>query len=244
MIKSNFVASVTIVVDGALRDSTWPFGLWIVVSQDCDLFDADDHDTEPTIELRPLFSVGPPPVFGIRSRKLRVSHSRPHYLESASPRLMVSPAALTLTVRDDIGRREVWLDEDELTALKTWLGLRYDRPAVPEHLVSLARNIAKQVESRKSDATVDEVRDILAQFDDSKSPPAFRLFAIVTEGADLSQVRKLLLEAALGVDAELGVAAGVEVGTSAQISINVLEESVAVDLSQITWRTGRPKGAP
>ena len=123
------------------------------------------------------------------------------------------------------------------------LGLRYDRPAIPENLVPLARAIATSIEKRKADPSLRYVREILAQFEAALTPPLFRLFAIVVDGADKAKVRDVLIEAALEVPIELGVMDRAIVGSSAEISVEVLETSFAVDLTQITWASGRPEGA-
>jgi hypothetical protein len=243
VLSANLNASATIVVDGLLQEIHQQFGLWMVVTQDCELFDADESDGEPKIELRPLGRDASPPMLGIRSRKLRISHGRPEYLHSESLRCMISPAALTAILGQDLGSREEWLDDDELLALKTWLGLRYDRPAIPTELVDLAVAIAQAIERRKSHPALRDVRDVLAQFDTSMTPPQFRLFGLVLPSAAVEVVRELLLEAATSVSYELGVVSGIEIGTANQISIHVLETSFALDLTKITWRSGRPDGA-
>lgn len=243
VLRANLEAAGTVVVKGVVRQIVERFGLWMIVTQDCDLFAASEDESKPIIELRPLLNDASPPMFGIRSRKLRVSKKQPEYLHSESLRCMVSPAALTQIVKEGFGERQEWLDDGELLALKTWLGLRYDRPAVPTRLVTLATHIADAIEQRKTHPALRDVRDVLAQFDTSMEPPEFRLFAVVTASADAKVVRELLLEACLSLSHELGVAAGVEVGTASQVSLEVLETSFAVDVTKITWSTGRPEGA-
>jgi hypothetical protein len=59
-------------------------------------------------------------------------------------------------------------------ALKTWLGLRYDRPAVPDGgLVPLARRIAKEIRDARPREMQDKIHDVLIEFDDSVAPPHF-----------------------------------------------------------------------
>ncbi|MHB8618236.1 MAG: hypothetical protein ACYDAG_01485 [Chloroflexota bacterium] len=69
-------------------------------------------------------------------------------------------------------------------AFKRWLGYRYDRPAVPDHLVALAQQIASRAQRRAGRPFARNLHDVLIQFDDSTNPPRFYLFAVVADGAD------------------------------------------------------------
>lgn len=242
VLRADLQAATTVLAEGGVRSISRSYGIWMVVTQDCDLADRTDDDGQSEIELRPLFSTDGPAMLGIRSRKLRVSPSRAEYLLAESPRCMISPAALTHLLLSGVTREE-WLSDDELLALKTWLGLRYDRPAVPETLVGLARSIADRIHERRNRPALLDVKDVLVQFDVVESPPLFRFVAIIASSADRDAVRDLLIEAGAAVPTHLGVLNGVEVGTVAEVSIEVLATSYAADLSQITWRTGRPTGA-
>src|SRR2546422_6909659 len=98
VLRARLGAAATLVVDGVVTQVSQEYELWMLVTQDCDLVAAGDNDAEPKVELRPLLSEGAPPMFGIRSRKLRVSHDHPDYLQSESLRSMVSPAALSTLI--------------------------------------------------------------------------------------------------------------------------------------------------
>ncbi|MGH8827624.1 MAG: hypothetical protein ACRDVZ_08530, partial [Jiangellaceae bacterium] len=76
--------------------------------------------------------------------------------------------------------RQPPLVEGRALAFKTWLGLRYDRPAVPDHLVDLGREIAKRCETKGSRETAKKVHDVLMQFNDTQTPPHVALFAVIT----------------------------------------------------------------
>src|ERR1039457_1611144 len=119
---------------------------WVVASQDCDLDNTDEGESEATIELRPVFMDDPPEDWGIRSSKLLVADGE--YLVANSPRVTISGRALSAIL--DGGN----LDRHEFSphrrlALKTWLGLRYDRPAVPTVLVPLAQRISEEVRAKR-----------------------------------------------------------------------------------------------
>jgi hypothetical protein len=155
---------------------------------------------------------------------------------------MVSPAVLTHLLGADGVRREDWLDDRELLGLKLWLGLRYDRPAVPTALVPLARATAEAIRAREAEPALADVREILAQFRTGEQT-RFRLIAVVAPGADRGKVRSLLAEACLDVPTEIGTLDQLVLGTATEISLDVIENSFAVDVSQITWGRGQPRGA-
>ena len=81
------------------------------------------------------------------------------------------------------------------------------------------------------------------QFDDSKTPPHVALFAVVTDDADESAIRKWLAETATRVRTEVAVVAHIAVGTKEQTSLALIESSYAANLSQVTWGGSEPSGA-
>lgn len=155
---------------------------------------------------------------------------------------MVSPAVLTDLLKTDGALREEWLDDRELLGLKLWLGLRYDRPAVPTGLVPLARAIAGAIQVREADPALANVREILAQFRIGELT-RFRLIAVILPKADRAKIRSLLAEACLDVPIEIGTVDQIVVGPATEISLDVIENSFAIDVSQITWGRGQPRGA-
>lgn len=219
---------------------TVPHTRWLVATQDCDLAAVDEQDTEPTVELRPVYAEGAPNDWGIRSASLLLTESPPEYLRSHSPRLHVSPAVLTHLAEG--GARPVMLDEGRRIAVKTWLGLRYDRPAVPDEFVPLAKRIGTEVKRRRRQEVGERVRDILMQFDDDH-PPRFSLFAILADNSNESQVREWLAEVAQSIPAALGVPDQIEAAAAGQISLQLVETSYAADVTQLTWRGEDPSGA-
>jgi hypothetical protein len=213
-------------------------GLWIVVTQDCDLNSLDEADDVTSVELRPVFEENPPQTLGIRSRMLKLMPGMPYYLQAQSRREMISPAGLVKLTKD----REKLLDDVRLTALKTWLGKRYDRPAVPDGFVPLAKAIATAMKGHRHDRILDGVRDVLVQFADGDTIRV-SMFAVVTDEANKDEVERLLAEIAQDIPAELGIVDDIAVGTSAEVSLKVIEDSFAVDATDITWRGEAPRGA-
>ena len=209
--------------------------LWVVVTQDCDLYKWKPTDLDPVVEIRPVFLRNPPQDWGIRSAKLRLNGEL--YMEADQPRLHLSPAALTTF---ESGRRAP-LSNDRIVALKTWLGKRYDRPAVPSELVALSKEIGTQLRHVKAEDRA-AVHDVLAQFMPG-TPPQYALAAIVTNEADKQGIYRWIAEAASRVDENLGVLGGVTVPTKAEATLDLIENSYSMDLSQITWRGEGPTGA-
>jgi hypothetical protein len=211
--------------------------LWLVVNQECELTNQDSNATDAVIELRPVYSSEnlASPNWGIRSRILRLSEDA--HLISDSPRLHVSSSFLSI----NISRRTPPLTDERAIALKTWLGLRYDRPAVPPEWVTLAIAVAEALRRPRHPITV-EVHDVLVQFTDDV-PPYYELFAVSTEEADKDTIREWIAGAVLTISQDLGVMRSVDVGTRAETSLELIESSYSADLSQITWRGPAPTGA-
>jgi hypothetical protein len=126
-------------------------------------------------------------------------------------------------------------------AFAIWLGLRYDRPALEPHLVPLAKRIAEEVRHRQGRPTAARVRDVLMQFDDSSEPVRYSLFAVVDDEQDAEAVREWLAGIASRVPAELGIGDELEAAPAERISLQLIEQSYAADVTQLTWRPGQPE---
>jgi hypothetical protein len=211
-------------------------GVWAVATQDCDLDRADTDDPDPGIELRPLFTLAPPTDWGIRSARLRLTDHE--YAEASSPRLTVAPQVLTTILDAGAARRDI--PAGRRHAFTTWLGLRYDRPAVPDHLVPLARRISTEVARDTNRDITARVRDVLMQFDDAGEGVRYSLFAVLDDPADEGDVRAWLARIAQAVPTDLGVADRIEAASADGIAFSTVEASYSADVSQITWRRGRP----
>jgi hypothetical protein len=148
---------------------------------------------------------------------------------------MISPASLEAIHHEFPGCREEWLNDVRLNALKTWLGKRYDRPAVPPELVPLARAIADAVHANRRNWAVDDVRDIFAQFEGT-DPIRVSLFGMIEDDGDRAGVERLLADVAQAIPADLGIVDIIEVGTTTEISFGIVENSVVIDTSDLTWR--------
>lgn len=213
------------------------FENWVVCTQDCDLAASVVDDCNATIELRPINTgAGASAGWGIRNRQFVFSDG--YATDSFAPRLMVSPALLAMLG----GCREELSPEPRLRAFKTWLGLRYDRPAVPDHLVEAAKEVAKRFASKGGRVTAEGVHDVLMQFDDEAVPPQVHLFAVVSDEADLGEVRRLA-DTATRVRAEVCIIASIDAATRADTSLELIETTYGVDLTQLTWAGREPTGA-
>ena len=219
--------------EGAVVPDTREHGIWIVATQDCDLVQFDVSHPDDVVELRPIFEHAPPATRGIRSQKCLLIGNR--YVEARSRRTMVSPQALTSLLASGVARRDdsVANNVEGKTAFKTWLGLRYDRPAVPPEFVRLATRIAQEVD-RQAKTYSTKVRDVLVQFEPG-DPLVYLLYAVVLDIADSNEIVEWLTGATLRVPPELGILGGAQAGTDEQASLRLIETSFAVDLTQITW---------
>ncbi|MFD9259204.1 hypothetical protein [Streptomyces sp. NPDC059538] len=230
------IPSVKVMEGGPPRLVEETHGLWAVATQDCDLSTFPVTEHESIVELRPVFDCDPPSDWGIRARKLLLSKDL--YCLSESPRLHISPAAL-MQFRD---KTESPLTDGRTRAFKTWLGLRYDRPAVPPEYVDLMRAIAQAVEKPKTE-TQNQVHDVLVEINED-DPPLYRVFVVIVDGADHTVIRAWVADRLCRVDGELGALEALEVGTKAEVSLEVIENSYAASLSQVTWgKASGPVGA-
>jgi hypothetical protein len=159
------------------------------------------------------------------------------YIDGHRARLFVTPAVLSSQANGGT------IADDRRLALKTWLGRRYDRPAVPRELVGIAREIAKRFGTKGARPVSTVLHDVLMQFDESSDPPEVALFAVIADGEDPEPVLEWLAEASLRVDPSLGVVGGLEVATRSEMTLDLLEKSYSADLSSLTWRGESPTGA-
>jgi hypothetical protein len=212
--------------------------LWAVATQDCDLDRADVADPDPGIEMRPLFTRDPPEDWGIRSARLLLTDSE--YAIANSPRVMVSPEVLGAILEAGALRKDVEFARRQ--AFTTWLGLRYDRPAVPNHIVPLAKRISAEVARKEHREIGARVRDVLMQFDDDgpDNQQRYSLFAVLHDSSDEDDVRAWLARIALAIPTEVGVADRIEAASAEAISFSTVESSFAADVSQVTWRRDQP----
>lgn len=213
-------------------------GLWLVVTQDCDLDRLAEDESQPVVELRPVFDENPPTQLGLRSRQLLLDI--PYYVEAQSGRTMVSPAALTVSIAS--GSTRSLVSDDRRLALKIWLGLRYDRPAVPEEFGLLARAIAEQIKQKKHRPLARKIRDVLVQFEPG-DPTFYSLYAIIVTEVDRDDVETWLSGIALSIPTAVGVSHTIQAITPDETSLTLIESSYSVDASDITWRNQGPEGA-
>jgi hypothetical protein len=222
---------------GEVRDEVAEWGEWVVATQDCDLAFASLESNEPIVELHAVRADDPPQDWGVRSRKLRLDETR--YVESERPKKYISPRALNSL---EAGR-EGPLAASRAQALKAWLGLRYDRPAVPTELVPLAKQIAKEVSRKRHRPVGAKAIDVLMQFDTAHDPPRYSLFAIVEHAEDAAEVRQWLTDVSRAVPKELGISDEIDAATPDETSVTLLWTSYGADVSQVTWSGPEPTGA-
>jgi hypothetical protein len=202
------------------------FAEWIVVTQECDLDGAEEGAAEPLIELRPVYeNRGGSPV-GVRSEAFVLDQKR--LLHAQSPRLMVTPRCLVELSTDEPQR----LPERRADLLKTWLGLRYDRPAVPDEFVALSKAVASAVKSKKGEVA-DAVLDVLMRLEPG-APPGVGLYAITENEADHDRVEKWLQEVAEVVPASIGIVKETLPATIKQVSLWMIQNTYSADVRQLS----------
>jgi hypothetical protein len=187
---------------------------------------------------RQLFHRAAVPVAGLHHGR---AAARAQADVATSPLTHVSAALLAAVNAKEASVPEA-LPDRWAVAFKTWLGRRYDRPAVPPELLELAERIALEVGRKRRRPTGALVRDVLMQFDDTVAPRRFSLYAVIGSDEDEPTVREWLAEIAQAVPLDLGVGDVLEAVTSDRVSLTLVETSYAADLTQLTW--GRGGSAP
>jgi len=218
-----------------LREIRTSHGVWLLANQDCDLSWTHVGQPESTLELRPVFTDSPPKEWGIRGRKLLLSSDSSH-LVADSARLHVSPPVIMRA------EHLTCLLSVNAQAVKTWLGLRYDRPAIAPEWLPLYQALSEAVRAKPHKALASHVRDVLVNFSETDGMILFGLIAVLPSsrtgialGSLKDQLRAWLREICLKIPTELGVAESVEVGSTNEISFDLVENSFALDVSYATW---------
>lgn len=227
--------------ENPIDDQVRPHQLWAVVTQDCDLHRLTEVNNHPKVELRPLLVSNAPPQLGIRSRLHRFSRFRPEHLDADSLRPMISGAVMTAIIAGNNQAREDWLDEEDLAALKTWLGRRYNRPAVPEEYGELLGRIATAV-ADCDPAVLERIRSVFARVEPG-DPPRYNVYALVDADGDPAPIESELADALLEVPQHLGVLDGMDALRADSLTLDMIESSYEVDASDLTWGAGAVLGA-
>jgi hypothetical protein len=219
----------------------------VIVEQDCSLAWGDAAALNDVgIEIRPVLTTSPPEDQGVRSSKFRLRQGE--YIDDGSPRQSITPALLATFAENH--SHESCLSDESALALKTWLGLRYDRPAIPQTFVPTYGELSKRIRHRKHPLR-EQLRDVLVQFSEAEDGGVFfDLVAMLPSdhsmgSDDREALADWLAEVCLDFPTNLGTATGMVVLSSAEISLDFIERSYALDLSYITWpaKGGGPMGA-
>jgi hypothetical protein len=159
--------------DGAVVDRSEQFDLWLLATQDCDLDQTPCTNSTRQFELRPVLArTRDDKLDGLRSRTILVKGEL--VLRSDSKKLTLSARALNSFK----GRREDDLDEERRVQIKTWLGLRYDRPAVPTPFVPLGFRLKTAFIDDLPERFIGVVRDVWVYFETARE---VRIFVILVD---------------------------------------------------------------
>jgi hypothetical protein len=157
--------------DGTLGDFTSTHDLWMLVTQDCDLAQTKITNSTRQFELRPVYArTGDDRAEGWRARSVLVKESL--VLRADSPKLTLSIPALQALKP----KREDDVEEAQRVDIKIWLGLRYDRPAIPTQFVPLGEMLYAKIIGELPERFVGVVRDAWVYFDEDSS---IKLFLIL-----------------------------------------------------------------
>ncbi len=160
---------------GSLVDRFETFDLWLLATQDCDLAQTSSTNMTRHFELRPVLErADADRLDGLRSRTVLVREGL--VLRAESPKLTLTARALN-TFKE---RREDDLSVERRVEIKFWLGLRYDRPAIPERFVQMANQLKGKFVEEQPDGFVGVIRDVWVYFEAEEE---VRLFFILADAA-------------------------------------------------------------
>lgn len=166
--------------------------LWLLTAQDCDLAQTKVSNGTRNFELRPVYPIkADDKVDGIRTRVIKITEEL--VLRADCPRLVLTAKALTI-LKD---KRENALDSERRRDVKTWLGLRYDRPAVPTRFEKVNAALEKVFSEAFPDNLKGQIRDVLVYY---HSETEINLFVITRKTADKNAIVDWLDGVADGLD--------------------------------------------
>jgi hypothetical protein len=109
------------------------------------------------------------------------------------------------------------------------MGLRYDRPAVAQRYMKLARALADALSVKKNRVRAERYRDVLAQYWDEDGVTKYALVAVLPGGPysansdEVVDARTWLADSVRDVPADLGVAVSLDAYGDDAISLQYLE---------------------
>lgn len=212
--------------EGGVVADTGTHGKWIVAAQDCDLAGAA-LDSATEIEVWPLQETEEIVAASIRNRKFAAMPG--WILTSPCARAYIEARALAT-----LKQSAETLNDRSRRRFKTWLGRRYDRPALPTEYEGAAKAIADAVKSLRDREADRHVRDVLMVFV-ANAPFVVDLFAVVYEESAGEVERVELWLSALA--AKLGGKVPLRRWRAASESFTsmlLIEHSYPADLSQLT----------
>lgn len=213
-------------------------GVWLLAEQDCNLAWKALLDTSFGVELKPVYVDDPPDDMGVRAMKFLLDGSGAHLCADATSVHVTSEVV-------DAAVHATCCVPDSTRRLKTWLGLRYDRPAVSERYVTLARSLADRIKAKRRRSAGEPVRDVLATFRTKADGGAeYTLVAVLPHRtatpAMIETTREWLSEAALEVPIALGHPMKIDAYPDDRISLAYVEESFSLDISSVSWPRNKP----
>jgi hypothetical protein len=191
MINKALTYQTIVVRDGELVTESHDHSSWVLVDQDCDLSQTDLADNERLLELRAVQVLGSGQhISGILGRVVRLSEGLTCFAHGA--RIQLSAAALTALKAD---RAQAAMNDRERREFKTWLGLRYDRPAVPTRFDRIPKVLLKMLKTKSFNPQRELVRDIVVYYEDAPNagdPTMVDVWAVLRDGANPEPVLKWL----------------------------------------------------
>jgi hypothetical protein len=241
LVRHGLPYSVTTLQGGELTLLSETHDLWILAEQDCDLSRIETTDDARFVELRAVSRYAPRerPMGGLAGKKFRLNDEL--LVSADGARATLAACALHFL---EPHRDRTAVNSDRRRKFKTWLGMRYDRPAVPDRFIDASKALFKRLSRDKT--AYASVRDVLVRFDPGV-PPVVHLWAVTVDanpatiertGRWLRAVATELSDADLTHQfAKIGL---VEVQPARNTSLEILESYYSLDLEKLCLREGQP----
>jgi hypothetical protein len=226
-------------VDGDFCSVDIEHDLWLLAEQDCDLDQTTDTDTEKLFELRAVRQHTGDVPSNIVGTRVRIDEHC--CLNAMDHTTKVTAAWLTANIK-----KRQNIPAQRRRYVKTWLGYRYDRPAVPKQFVKAherIRNLAKlergkpdpqkpeQKKENREKVNLEKLRDVFVSYEELDSSGKVRcsLNAITKHVDDIAEIEQWMERIRDAVeDAEALIIVEVIVADPENTPISLLEKAFSI----------------
>ncbi len=220
--------------------ATIAHGQWLLAEQDCDLEQTPAEDGEKLFELRAIRAHDGKVPSSIGGRETRIDADRC----LVAMDIVAKVTARWLTAHAD---SRTQIPPNRRRAIKTWLGFRYDRPAVPAECAIAHQRLINLAKSERKDVRSEDVRDVFVDYVQTTGHPLIaNLQAVIEDGADGAPIHRWLerIRDAVSLD-EHFIVGDVNFGTTDEVALSITERAFSLYADHHSLATATPdSGTP